>query len=201
MTACQINEEDTRSTINTFLFQLAARFTTDVVSSCIYGIDSKAFSKEKSMIQEMGASLIDMSFKIIAYFSAVQAFPFILNYYKMSLVPKKVEAFFTNLMRDAIKLRQENKINRDDFLSFLLQLQKKKKLDNIDMAAHTLTFFFDGYETSSVILSVNLYFLGKHESVQKKLRAEIKQSLAKHGSVTFDSIAEMEYLEQIFNGF
>lgn len=148
----------------------------------------------------MGSSLLDLSTTIFIYISLIQVFPVITKYYKRSIVPKKVEVFFTKLMQDAIQLRHEEKIKRDDYLSYVLQLQKKKKLQLIDIAAHTLTFFFDGYETSSAVLSIILYYLGKNESIQQKVRDEVRESLTDNGSVTYDSISDMEYLDQVFNG-
>lgn len=118
----------------------------------------------------------------------------------MSVVEKKIENFFTKLMNDAIKLRVESKVERDDYLNYLLELQKKKKLQPIDMAAHTLTFFVDGYETSSGVISHVLHHLARNPSVQQTLRIEINESAAKNGSITFEGLNDMEYLDQVVNG-
>lgn len=118
----------------------------------------------------------------------------------MSLIPKNIEMFFTQLTNDAIKLRESSGVERDDYLGYLLQLQKKKNLAPVEVAAHTLTFFLDGYETSSVVISHCLYELASNEEYQKRLRAEINESIQKYGSVTYDSIGEMKYLDQVFHG-
>lgn len=118
----------------------------------------------------------------------------------MSIVEKKIENFFTKLMNDAIKLRIDSKVERDDYLNYLLELQKKKSLQPIDMAAHTLTFFVDGYETSSGVISHVLHHLARNSTIQKTLRTEINESAAKNGGITFDGINEMEYLDQVVHG-
>lgn len=149
----------------------------------------------------MGSKLFDFDFKFILYFLVIQMFPFVSKIYTMSLVPKSIEHFFTQLMDDAIKLRKSSGIERDDYLGYLLQLQKKKNLQHIDMAAHTLTFFLDGYETSSLVIAHILYRLAKHPAVQERLRTEIEESLRLNGDqVTYESIGEMKYLDQVFHG-
>lgn len=145
------------SNLNFQNFQLAAKFTTDVVSSCIYGVDAKSFTGEKSIIREMGSKIFEPNVKLIIYFVLLQVFPFIKKIYQMKIVSKSVESFFIRLMEDAIKLREERKIERDDYLNYLLQLKEKKNLPNIDVVAHTITFFLDGFETSSIqIAHVNM---------------------------------------------
>lgn len=71
----------------------------------------------------------------------------------MPFVSKRVESFFVKLTEDAINLRAEQKTERDDYLNYLLQLKKKKNLENIDVVAHTITFFLDGFETSSIVIA------------------------------------------------
>lgn len=123
----------------------------------------------------------------------MKVFPF-------GIVDKKVEHFFTKVMEDAIQLRKTSNINRDDFLSFLLELQRKKNLQPIEMAAHTLTFFLDGFETSSSTMAHTLFRLADNPATQQRLRDEIRQTIALHGNITFETLAQMEYLDQVFSG-
>lgn len=62
-----------------------------------------------------------------------------------------------NLMSQAIELRERTKITRDDYLAYLINLKNKKGLSELDMAAHGVTFFIDGFETSSNAISHALY--------------------------------------------
>lgn len=50
-------------------------------------------------------------------------------------------------------------------------------------------------------MQMTLYELAYRESIQDRLRCEIKDVLAKHGGeVTYESLAEMTYLDQVVNG-
>lgn len=111
------------------------------MSSCIYGVDSKSFSDEESVIRKVGSTIFEPNMKFIIYFLLVQIFPFITKIYRMPFVKKHTQDFFMKLMDDAIRLREEQNIERDDYLNYLLQLKKRKNLPDIDVVAHTITFF------------------------------------------------------------
>lgn len=170
------------------------------MSNCIYGIDSKSFTEEKSLIREMGTAVFEENVGFLILMTVGQLFPSVIKHFPFALVDKKIERFFTKLMEDAIALRQTSQINRDDFLSYLLELQKKKNLQTVDMAAHTLTFFLDGFETSSGVLAHTLFRLADNPDVQTRLREEIREVMAKDGSINYENLSQMEYLDQVFNG-
>uniref|UniRef100_A0A1B0CGS0 Cytochrome n=1 Tax=Lutzomyia longipalpis TaxID=7200 RepID=A0A1B0CGS0_LUTLO len=176
--------------------EMCAKYATDVVSSCIFGLDAESFTTEKPLIREMGIKLMNPTFTAILYFILIEILPFMRHIIRMPFVPKEVETFFVNLMRDAILLRKKNKIERVDFLHYLLELQERKGLKDIDMVAHAVTFFLDGFETSSVAMSYALYELAKNPDCQDKLRSEIRETERLHGKITFEHLLEMPYLEQ-----
>lgn len=155
------------------------------------------------MIRQMGTELFAPSTKLLIYFTLQMIFPFITKIYAMPFVSKRTETFFTQLMKDAVKMRQASgNLDRDDYLNYLLELKKKKNISDLDMAAHTITFFLDGFETSSIVIAHMLYVLGKHPHVQERLRAEIQETMAanKSESISFENIGDMVYLDQVFNG-
>ncbi|XP_037034921.1 probable cytochrome P450 28a5 isoform X1 [Bradysia coprophila] len=180
-------------------FQLAAKYAVDVVASCIYGVDSKAFSDEESDIRKAGSTIFEPDAKFIIYFLLVFMFPFIAKIYRMPFVTKGTQDFFTKLKEDAIRLREEQKIERNDYLNYLLQLKKKKNLPDIDVVAHTTTFLLYGFETSSITISHMLYYLAANKSVQNRLRKEIYDNIGKNGRIEFDVLNDMKYMDQVFH--
>ncbi|GAB0098876.1 Cytochrome P450 [Sergentomyia squamirostris] len=177
--------------------ELSSKYTTDVVSNCIFGVDASSFTNEKPIIREMGKELFTPSARILIYFFIQTIFPAIRSIYKMSFVPKNVEKFFISIMKDAIAFRKKTNVDRFDYLHYLLELQEKKNLNELDLVAHAVTFFLDGFETSSVSLSFTLYEVARNKNVQEKLRAEIKETLAKHGKLSHDVVLDMPYLDQV----
>jgi hypothetical protein len=107
-----------------FKSQLAAKYTTDVVSNTIFAMDAESFKSEKPVIREMGRRIFgEVGFWFNVYFILVSVFPFISQIYKMPFVKKDVENFFSGLMGDAIAYRKKNNISRVDYMEYLLQLQ------------------------------------------------------------------------------
>ncbi|XP_055303301.1 cytochrome P450 9e2-like isoform X1 [Sitodiplosis mosellana] len=102
------------------------------------------------------------------------------------------------------KLVQTNKNSRskdyqsNDLFQTLLQIQEKHKLDEIFLAGHSLSLFFDGTETSATALSYALYELGRNPQCQEKLHEEIVRITAKYdGKITYEVLQEMIYLEGV----
>lgn len=137
--------------------ELCAKYTTDVVSNAIFGIDAQSFTKENPEIREMGRRLMAPSGVFIFKMFLVASIPILKKIIDMRFTQKDIEKFFIDLMDQALKYREDNKIQREDFLDYLIQLRKKKGTTNIDMAAHTISFFTDGFETSSVAIAHSLY--------------------------------------------
>ena len=178
--------------------ELAAKFTVDVVSNVIFGIDAQSFETENSQIREMAKGLFTFTPLFRFYITMSTLFPVILKTMTCSLVPKTVNVFFQRLMNEALKYRKLNKIDRLDFLDYLSRLQEKKGVDENVLTAHGVAFFLDGFETSSVVMGYALYELAKHKDVQNKLRNDIFELLNTKEHITFDDILELPYLEQVF---
>jgi cytochrome P450 len=70
-----------------------------------------------------------------------------------------------------------------------------------DIAAQALTFFTDGYETSSTALSVLMYDLACNPDVQQRLREEVDAVMEEHnGELNPEIIHKMVYLEMVVQG-
>lgn len=117
--------------------------------------------------------------------------------YDMPFVADNVQNYFLHFNAQAIALRNRLSETPDDYLNFLLKLKKKKQFDDIDVAAHTTTYFLDAYETSSIVLTHALYRLAQNPRCQRKLRDEIVAEC--EAGVNFEVISQMVYLDQVFN--
>nr|XP_029718736.1 probable cytochrome P450 28a5 [Aedes albopictus] len=177
--------------------ELSAKFTTDVVSSCIFACDAQSFTSEKPEIREQGRKLMEQSFSSFLVMIFIMNFPTLAKIFQIGIVPKSLEKFFTDLMKEAIRHREASATNRADYLDYLISLRNKKEISELDMAAHGVTFFIDGFETSSVAISFMLYEIAKNPEVQKRLRQELLKVTTDNGTVSYDSLLELPYLEQV----
>lgn len=137
--------------------EICAKYTTDVVALSIFGIDAQSFTKENSEIREMGRKLMAPNSILLLKMFAMSTIPALKMIMELRFVTGDVEKFFISLMEQALKYRKDNNVQREDFLDYLIQLREKKSLKDIDMAAHTITFFTDGFETSSIAIAHALY--------------------------------------------
>ncbi|KAG5671161.1 hypothetical protein PVAND_001374 [Polypedilum vanderplanki] len=181
--------------------EILAKFTTDVVASCIIGVDAQSFTKVKPEIREMGRKYMDFTSSDVQFkMLLLTFFPWIRKFKKISIINKEVNEFFINLMEQAVTMREKSNTKRDDYLSYLIELKKKKNLADIDMAAHGVTFFTDGFETSSLAIAYMLYEIANDKRVQEKLRKQINEELIdENGKIIYEKMLEHEYLDQIFH--
>lgn len=186
---------------------LSAKYTIDVVCNCLYSIDSQVFTHTVSEIYYMAQQLVKPTTELIVYYNILGIFPMLKNIYQLKYLSKKVKSFYSTLIYDIMKDRKKNENSsvsnnyQNDILNYLMELQKKKNLNDTNVAAHTFTFFMDGYETSSAVFAHALYLLSLHKDVQDKLRMEINDCLMiNNNDITFDELQQLEYLDHVFNG-
>lgn len=103
-------------------------------------------------------SLFENNFLTVFFALYFDFLPSLTRLLKIRFVPQKTEEYFVNLMQDAIDLREKQRIqginlDRIDFLNYMLQLKTKKQLTTRQLTANTMTFLFDGFETTASVLS------------------------------------------------
>lgn len=172
--------------------ELSAKYTTDVVSNCIFSLDAGSLKDNDAVIRKMAKQIFRADLRTLLLF----VFPAINSVLRMRLIPKNVEEFFTGIMKEAAHSRRNSKVDKADILQHLLALQDKKNFDDVQLVANAITFFIDGFETSSISMSLILFELARDQRVQQKLRTEIVEA-EKKAPLTMDSIAALPYLEQV----
>ena len=191
--------------------EVLARFTTNIIGSCAFGLECKALEDEDSEFREYGKKMFsETKFGMFKRLFAM-TFPNIARLFNVSLIHKDVADFILKIVEDTIEYREKNNCSRNDFLQLMMNLKKNpptdiddhdgKPLTMDEVASQCLVFFAAGFETSSTLMSFALYELAKHQDIQEKLRAEINSVLDKHEKkITYDSIQDMKYLNQVVDG-
>lgn len=129
----------------------------------------------------------------------------------MRLFRKDVGDFFMGVVRDTIEYRERNKVNRNDFMDLLIKLKNAEPLkegsENLgpltfnEIAEQAFLFFFlAGFETSSTTLFYCMYELARNPDIQDKARKSVSEVLKQHGSMSYEAIQDMKYLEWCING-
>lgn len=166
--------------------EISARYTCDAITSCTFGADAQSFTSADPYFFEKGRQMIR------GLATAIQSFR------PIKMIPTEVETFFIQIAKEAIKTRLENKIQQDDFLNHIIALKEKRNMDDLDAAAECVTYFLDGFETSSVTIHHALHQLGRNKRIQEKLRAEINEKMDTEDGLSYEKVMEIPYLNQVF---
>lgn len=146
---------------------LSLKFTIEAVSNCVFGIEANAFQQTDSQLFQMARRMTKPSVMTIVKILLASVAPHLKKIMTTQFIADDVNDFFMNLFNQAVDYRNSSKSNREDYLDYLISLQKKKGLSVEDLAGHSITFFSDGMDTSSLLITHSLY------EVKKKILFEI----------------------------
>ncbi|KAG5319425.1 CP9E2 protein, partial [Pseudoatta argentina] len=186
------------------LKDLFSRFTSQVVSSAGFGVDGLSFNeeKEKDSFYAMGKSFLDSTVLNNIIFTFVFFIPALGKIFKTRFLPKKADQFFRAIIADVMEQRRKETTPRNDFLQLMTDLERMEgdKFDLEILTSHAVSFFVDGYETSSSVLSFVGFHLANNPKVQEKLRDEVMSVLNKYdGVITYEALKDMTYMDQVIN--
>ncbi|KAK9884794.1 hypothetical protein WA026_009022 [Henosepilachna vigintioctopunctata] len=190
---------------------ITARFTTDVIGSCAFGLICSSLDNPNSEFRLKGQDIFHRGFlenikQVILY-----SFPDTMRYLNVKMIHEDVSEFFTDVVRHTVEHREKNEVHKKDLMELLIKLKNsgnvdddKSNLENTitmeEIAAQAFIFFVAGYETSSSTMAFCLYELCNNLDIQHNVREEIIEVLEKsNGKLTYESIAEMKYLEKVIS--
>ncbi|XP_046751467.1 probable cytochrome P450 6a14 [Diprion similis] len=196
---------------------LVARFSTDVIASVAFGIQANSIENPDAEFRKWGQKFFQPNpLKNLLLLLA----PTWLDLFKIPVIEKDISKFFISAFTETVEYRIANDVVRKDFLDLIMQLMNKGYIDNNDEktraqlsgidrnkitmlegAAQAFVFWLAGFETSSSTVTNCLYELALHQDMQEKLADEINKALAANefGSISYDSIKEMPYLDKVIS--
>lgn len=155
---------------------------------------------------------------------------YIFKIFRVTVLSSKLSNFFSNIVKDTIKQREERSIKRPDMIDIMMEAKKggldhdeyecsntsfntfeesdsrrtyeqKAPLTDEDIAAQALIFFVAGFETASTCMSFTAYELAINPDVQNRLQGEIDESMREcNNKVTYESLSKMKYLDMVVSG-
>lgn len=73
-------------------------------------------------------------------------------------------------------------------------------IDFQEITGHALTFFSEGYLTSSFTLTFILHELSKSQHVQERAREEVRTAIDSMDQLDYEKLQSFTYLNQIIDG-
>lgn len=111
---------------------LAAKFTTDVIGSCAFGIDMNALSDEDSEFRRMGKKIFAPSTRQLIRNSCKLFFPNVYRIFGHLMQQRDVNEFFTKVIVDTMDYRVKHNVLRPDVVNLLMEIKKNPhNLENI----------------------------------------------------------------------
>lgn len=201
-----------------------ARFTTDVIASCAFGLDSNSIKNPDSEFRQHGRNIVEnISLWRLIKMRIAMTFPWLIKLKIIGRFSLPSSDFFFKLTGDTIEYREKNGVIRNDFVDLLIKIKNNKSLldeersgntmDHKDaengeatgitleeLTAQAIVFFLAGFETSSSAMSFCLYEISLNTDVQTKMRKEIDEVLTKYnGKLSYEALQEMMYMEAVIN--
>ena len=188
-------------------------FTTDVIGRCAFGMNCDTLKTEDSPLRRYVKNFFTYSMGrlLLTLFSI--NLPNAARNLKIKAVPKDISNFFDKLFRNIVHDRETNNYVKDDYIQILINMKNSKlardegynhdgKTVTIEeLTAQSFLLFVAGVENTSITATWALYELAKNQEIQQKVRNEINVVMDKHdGKITYDTIQEMTYMNQILYG-
>lgn len=107
------------------------RFTTDVISSVGFGVESNSLRDENSVIYGHVVSVKVLTWIRRFVQTLILLVPDILKIFPMRNMDKADEAFYINLVKDTIKYREDNQVVRNDFMQLLINMKNDHSANGI----------------------------------------------------------------------
>jgi len=113
--------------------EVMARFTTDVIGSCAFGLNCNSFTDPNSEFRKMGKRVFESSIGSNLRRRMRTFPPFLLKLltlFHVRVHPQELINFFMGAVKDVIGYRERNNVVRNDFMQLLIQLKNKGKIED-----------------------------------------------------------------------
>lgn len=184
---------------------ILARFTTDIIGRCVFGIESDSLNNENDEFRRYGRKLFEEPrYKAWVRRLMDEFSNFCRNWLHLKKIPDDIAAFFMNLSRNEVESRENNNITKNDLMELLIKLKnepdREKAITFDELAATAFVFFQAGFESSSSTLAFCLYELALNTEIQNKARQIVREGFAEYGGLTYDMMMDLPYINQIIFG-
>ncbi|XP_065207404.1 probable cytochrome P450 6a13 [Planococcus citri] len=197
---------------------LMARYATDVIGSCVFGLDTKSMDDPNAEFRMMGRKLSQFRLRSMLRLLQFDVVPQKLaKLLKITFFDLKTQHYFGDIVLKTIEQREKTNAKRNDLIDFLIAMkngQTSEKYNNVGngrdfdlkitdelLAAQGFIFFFAGYETSSTSLSYILLELSQKQNkhIQDKIRQEILDITSANSRLTYDVLKQMPYTDMVID--
>ncbi|XP_069132182.1 cytochrome P450 3A29-like isoform X2 [Argopecten irradians] len=214
--------------VMTDMMEVAGPYAMDVICSTAFGIqvDSQNNPNDEFITNARKFMAIKLSSPILLVLMFFPKLAPLMPYIGWSFVDKDTQRFFRNVTTKLLDERIAGSKKHADFLQLMKNVQQNKEEDEEDsdddddkndeqkkklqtswskkgitfeeILGNAEIFFFAGYETTTIALSMACYYLSIHPEYQDKLRQEISDTIGS-STLTYENVRQVKYLEMVIN--
>ncbi|XP_056644763.1 uncharacterized protein LOC130450412 [Diorhabda sublineata] len=176
--------------------EVMAKFATDVIAECFFGIKAHCFDDENAIFRVLGRAIFDFRFRNAFAQTAYFSMHNLVKLFKINFFDTWVVDYFTNSFEKAFEAREGTKERKNDFIDILRDMKTKDEDFNVaKLHGASMQFFAAGFETTSATISYTLHELCLNKTIQNKLRTEIMTNIEENGGITYEGVNAMKYLD------
>ncbi|CAN7938499.1 unnamed protein product [Ixodes hexagonus] len=205
---------------------LLDRVALDMVARTAFGVELNVQRNPEEPLFQQSKLVLPNIFngtlaKLAQFFSGVKGLLPILLFLE-DVFDAQPFSTLAKLTEPIVQLRKQNPtLRRPDLMQHLLDTEMTKEssddadvdrrkdqspekpekslMSMEDAAANAANMLQAGFETVSLTLSYCFFCIAKHQDVQDKIREEVLSVIAKHGTLTYEAISELQYTSQVLN--
>lgn len=182
---------------------LFSRACNDVIATCAFGISINSMKDRNNDFYIFGKDSTNLEGILGVKLFVLRSFPTLAKLLGIQLFDSRVNEFFTKIIKDTIRTRDEKGITRPDLIQLMMESRNSKTGPNLsinDMASQAFSFFFGGFETISSLLCFIAHEVAANFEIQTKLQNEIDEMFEKfNGDVTYEAVNKLQYLDAVIN--
>nr|CAI5868967.1 unnamed protein product [Callosobruchus analis] len=186
--------------------EILARYTTDVIGSCAFGLECNCMRDQNAEFRLMGKRAFTQTVGDVIKMIIIRSFPPLAKLLGIGVFSGSVTSFFNRVVKETVEYREMNNITRPDFLQLLIELRKNGQLEEQtigtkltmeEAAAQAFIFFLAGFETTSTTISFALFEMAQNQSIQQRAREEVKSVFDKYEGLTYETVMDMGYIDTV----
>jgi cytochrome P450 family 6 len=109
---------------------ILARYSTDIISSCAFGIESNSLKNPDAEFRQWGRKIFEPTMRSSLIRTLAAVLPPMVSLLKLRALDPKISKYFRGMFQDTVNFREKNNIKRNDFMQLLIQMKNREKLED-----------------------------------------------------------------------
>ncbi|XP_066597271.1 cytochrome P450 9e2-like [Prorops nasuta] len=180
------------------------RYTNDVIATAAFGITVNSMKNRENEFYVNGKDVASFTgIARLAKFILMRSMPRLTRFFGLTFLSASATRFLKNVLTETVRTREQRGIVRPDMIQLLMQAREKDgsgyQMTMDDIIAQGFIFFLAGFDTSSSFMCFMALELAFNRDIQERLRLEVDQLIESKGSLTYEDMCQMTYMDMVIS--